>query len=138
MAIEVYPSEYATAPLQYARDTLADYYGDYVFFRASNSQYVLIMGDINFTTGAYSDCTVISYTAYTDPSYGRYYVSSLSEDQYGIFHNQYNTVIYGSESGMPKLVANRGDVYEIATAFGLCVFFGSWVLHNLFSSISRR
>lgn len=135
----VYHAAVNSSVLSFARDVCVNYYGDYLFFRGGEYDYYLICGTLDFTTFSFSDSTVYHWSYQYDHDINTYYYRvSSSDGQSGRVYNSASVVVYGSGADLPKLLDNRGDIYAISTAFGLCVFFGSWVISHLFSSVHRH
>lgn len=133
MNYTVYPAQIGATPLQYARDWVSGYTGEYIFFRASQDEYYLIRGDIDFDTLSGSDCRIdLIYAAFSANS-GSYYQIETFEGEDFTLSNPNDCIIYGSDDLYPSLISG-GDKYVFSVLVALCIGF----CFCLFDRVLRR
>ena len=94
----------SSSPLQYSRDLVAGTFKDYLFFRVSDTEHYLIVGDISFDDYTFSDCDVYQIVTLSIDPVGSYYSLSELHHQSGSVANPYAAVVYGSAAELPHLV----------------------------------
>lgn len=137
MTYNVYQGTIATQPLQYARDWLSGYRGEYLFFRGGEDEYYLVRGDIDFDTLSCSDARVdLIYYAYTDRN-GRYYEIATFEHETVSINNSSHVLMYASDSRYPHLISG-GEFYALAALLFVSVGFCSLAFSRIFGMVSRK
>lgn len=133
MNYTVYESSYGSTPLSIARDWLKGYTGEYIFFRASQDEYYLIRGDIDFSTLSCDDCRVdLIFSAY-NANHGSYWQLESFDSQSVSISNPSDCLLYASDSAYPHLIEGV-DVY----AFTLICVVSVAFMFRLFERVFRR
>lgn len=133
MNYTVYDSNFSSTVTQIARDWLSGYTGEYLFFRASQDEYYLIRGDIDFDTLSGSDCRIDLIFSAFNANHGSYYQLETFENQTFTLSNPSDCLLYGSDSRYPHLIEG-GDVYGFSI---LCVLTVAFIF-SLFDRVFRK
>lgn len=107
---------------------------DYVYFRSGQYTYTLIVGDLTLNGSQFSsNYSVKNYTINTQSGSGynnNIYKYSVSEEsRFSLDAQEY--LVYSNLGNYPQL-GERGDNYEIFTAFMLCIALGLYALRSVF------
>lgn len=137
MTYSVYPSTIGTQPLQYARDWLTGYRGEYLFFRGGEDEYYIIRGDIDFETMTCPDARVdLIYYAYSDRN-GRYYQIATFEHQDVTVSGSAGMLLYASDEKFPHLISG-GEFYVFQTVCLLVFGFVLCAFNAVFRLVSKK
>lgn len=134
-AYSVYDGNMSSTYVTYFKDILSgvDFTDNYVAFRSSNYEYIMVVGELTFENNTFSltgDGTI--YTFNTDGNYNSNYTYDVDTiSNFTLTPN--NRILYSDLGSYPQLVS-RGDKYEMLTTVLLCTFMLSFVVYNFFRS----
>lgn len=133
MNYTVYDSSYSSSAVQIGRDWLSGYTGEYLFFRASQDEYYLIRGDIDFDNLSGSDCRIDLIFSAFNANHGAYWQIETFDNQSFTLSNPSDCLVYGSDSAFPHLI-DGGDIYGLTILAVLVVS----ALFRLFERVFHR
>lgn len=137
-AASVYDGTISTTYITVFRD-IASKLGpldEYVFYRSGQYQYTMIAGEITWDGSTFAADEASSYVL----DYSSTYNSSYSYDTgtvAGWTLTPGNALVYSSLGDYPDLI-ERGDKYEMATLFVLCVALCMSLIRPVFNFTLRR
>lgn len=109
-------------------------FDDYVYFRSGQYEYTLIVGDIELNGSRFSSSEIVTnYTINTQSGtgYGNNIYKYTVTEENGFDLNASNYLVYSNLGSYPQLT-ERGESYELLTAFLLCLALGLYVLRSVF------
>ena len=123
----------STTYLDYLKDMLsgADFNADYVAFRSESTSYTLIVGDLEYENGEFTNVGECKeYKFYTDGTNANYFkLDNKALSEFSLVPN--GLVIYSNLGEYPELV-ERGAKYEMFTALLICIFMLCIVVGRFF------
>ena len=130
----IYDGTISSTYITYFKDTISGigFNDDYVAFRSGQNEYILIVGELNYTNGLISSVgQVKQYRYYSEgtnySSQSRYDVKELNSFSLQLD----NYIIYSNLGDYPQLV-ERGEQYEMLSVLLLSVFGISYVIKRIF------
>lgn len=133
---------YDAQMVQIARDYLSDglYSGqEYIFYRTSDFQCTLIIGDIDFDNMTYQNAKDIRIGRQVGTANdGFYYCRLQTSNAAGTVQNPDNILVYGSVEGMPHLVERSGLDVQAGCLLGVCCLGLLLLCLRIFDNVQRR
>lgn len=110
---------------------------DYVFFRNSQYEYILIAGDLDYNGVSFSANTKLKeyILTTTQASYNNYYTYEVNEID-GMNLNTTNKIVYSNLGDFPRLI-ERGSTYEYTQLFTLVIIGCCLLVRPIFEFILR-
>lgn len=105
---------------------------DYVFFRAGQNEYVMVVGNLKLSSGKITSTgSVKVYSIYTSGNYNSTYnYSETTESSFSLSVG--SSLIYSNLGNYPNLI-ERNDVYAFSALILLGVGVGCYLLRSVFS-----
>lgn len=133
MAYSVYEGNISSTYTNIFGDLNISPFDDYVFFRSGQYTYTLVVGDISLegTTFTATD-TIKNYTIDTtsNSGYGSSVYNYFVTDESGFSLDVGSNLIYSNLGSYPRLT-ERGEYYELFTAFLLCLALCLYALRSV-------
>lgn len=138
-AATIYDGNISTTYITIFRDIASKLspFDDYVFFRSDQYEYMMVVGDFDYSSGLMSaDGRVTIYAISTNNTYNSSYVYSVStQDGFSISPGE--SLIYSNLGDYPDLIL-RSDYYELSAVLLLLVGLCCYLLRSVFGFCSRK
>lgn len=137
MAATVYEDgNISTSYITYFRDIVSSvpWFDNYVFFRSSQYDYTMYVGDIDLTGTVFTCDDAVIYNINTGSGYNSTYSYVVSSGN--VFVDAGNKMVYSNLGNYPDLLS-RGDYVETITSILFFVALLMYLVHSIFYSVRK-
>lgn len=110
-------------------------FDDYVFFRSTQYDYILLVGDFTYESGTFSADEATEYRIYTDSTIGSYYHYTQASVE-AVSLTPDTRIVYSNLGPFPDLV-DRSTFYDFSILTLLLIFLCMSLIRSIFSFTYR-